>query len=211
MIRDIASIQRDLENKKENGDIVRAKTIIEKTFQDDPDLREVLNMPDLKPYIKYNDSDNPTPAEIRKRKEAEIYNYNLLRKHICPWLKLNGLQKDVSNYIMFEVRDYGVANYDKVIKYQQVQVMCVVHEQNMETEYGIPRHDLLGCIVKDLLNFSNCLGTQLTCLYDDTDIIDNIYYCRVLKFQRETPVESYSGMNNKHEIFGVGHGTTFRK
>lgn len=204
MKRDIANIERDLENKQQNGDIIRAKHILETTFNEDPDLKEVLNIPELKPILQFADPEHPTEKELRDRAETEIYNQNLIRKQICPWLKLNNLQKDVSNYILYDVLDYSIARYDREIKYQQVEVMCVVHEQNMETEYGVARHDLLGFIIKDLLNLSNCLGTQLVCIYDQPEIIDDVFYCRVLKFQHETPIEGYAGFNNKHDRFGWG-------
>ena len=41
MKRDLANITRDLENTK-NNDIIRKKAIVQKIFEEDPDLWELL-------------------------------------------------------------------------------------------------------------------------------------------------------------------------
>lgn len=80
-------------------------------------------------------------------------------------------------------------------------VMCLVHEDDLDTEYGIVRTDLLSYIVKDLLCWTNSLGNQLKCIDDYGDIIDSRYYCRTLKFEIECPNNLYAGMNNKYDNF----------
>ena len=109
--------------------------------------------------------------------------------------------KDPDPFIMFDINDTDVSYYNKAIKTQTLIVMCLVHEDDLDTEYGIVRTDLLSYIVKDLLCWTNVLGKQLKCTDDYGDIIDSRYYCRTLKFEIECPNNLYAGMNNRYDNF----------
>lgn len=200
MKRDITKIKRDLENKQ-NNDIIYKKALLSQMFQEDPDILEVLGQKEKRPLNQYLDKDHPTEEELAKRKEILAYNEKVSRKQIIPYLKLNGLQKEVINFLMFEIEDSDVSLTNNVIKFQTLIVMCLVHEDDMDTEYDIPRTDLLDYLVKDLLCWSNSLGMQLKCTNDYRDIIDSKYYCRTLKFQADTPNHMLHGGVNKYDRF----------
>ena len=199
MKRDIANIVRDLEDKK-NNDIICKKSKIMEMFKEDPDLIELLGQKPKRPLNKYKNPENPTEEELKLRHEIEEYNEKIQHEQIVPWLKLNGLQKEVLNFIMFDIDDSDVSYTNNVIKSQYLIVMCLVHEDDMETEYGIARTDLLDYIVKDLLCWTNALGMQLKCINDFQDIIDTKYYCRTLKFKIEAP-NNIQGGGNKYDKF----------
>jgi len=184
MKRDIANIMRDLENKK-NNDIILKKYKLMKMFKEDPDLLEILGQKPRRPLNKL--SSPPTEEELKERQEIEDYNERIQHDQIVPWLKLNGIQKEVLNFIMFDIDDTDVSYTNNIIKNQYLIVMCLVHEDDMETEYGIARTDLLDYIVKDLLCWTNALGMQLKCVNDFQDIIDTKYYARTIKFKIEAP------------------------
>lgn len=202
MKRDIKNIKRDLENVR-NNDIIYKKDKIKKIFNEDPDLLEVLGQLPKKPLNTFKNNENPTTEELALRKEIEEYNNRISHEQIIPFLKLNGIQKEVLNFIMFDVNDTELAYGNKAIKIQHIVVMCLVHEDNMETEYGIVRTDLLGYLIKDLLNYTNDLGLQFHCVNDFQDIIDSRYYCRTLKFEAEVPNTNmqHPGLNNKYDKF----------
>jgi hypothetical protein len=201
MKRDIANIKRDLEDKK-NNDIICKKDKIMQMFKEDPDLLEILGQKSKRPFNKYADKDNPTEEELALRKEIIEYNAKIEHKQIIPWLKLNGIQKEVLNFIMFDIEDTDVSYTNNAIKNQYLIVMCLVHEDDMETEYGIARTDLLDYIVKDLLCWSNALGMQAKCVNDFQDIIDSKYYARTIKFKIETP-NNMQGGGNRHDKFSI--------
>ena len=184
MKRDISEIVRDLESKK-NNDIIWKKDKLMTMFKEDPDLLEILGQKPKRPLNKM--SNPPTKEEIKMRHEIEEYNEKIQHDQIIPWLKLNGIQKEVLNFIMFDIDDTDVSYVNNVIKNQYLIVMCLVHEDDMETEYNIPRTDLLDYIVKDLLCWTNALGMQLKCVNDFNDIIDSKYYARTIKFKIEAP------------------------
>lgn len=197
MKRDIANIKRDLENKK-NNDIICKKDKLMKIFKEDPDLLEILGKKPRRPFNKYVDNNNPTKEELALRQEIIDYNDRIEHDQIIPWLKLNGIQKEVLNFVMFDIDDTDVSYTNNIIKNQYLIVMCLVHEDDMETEYGIARTDLLDYIVKDLLCWTNALGMQLKCVSDFQDIIDTKYYARTLKFK----IQELNSANGFRE--GVG-------
>lgn len=202
MQRDIAKIMRDLEDKR-NNDIIYKKDKLMKMFKEDPDLMEVLGAKQKQPLNEYEDPDDPTEEELEKRQQIIDYNEKITHEQIVPWLKLNGLQKEVVNFLMFDIRDASVSYVNQIIKNQEIVVMCCVHEDDMDTPYRIPRTDLLSYIVRDLLCWTNSLGMQLKLTNDFPDIVDNHYYCRTLKFTVEAPntVTGHMGMHNKYDRF----------
>lgn len=200
MKRNITDINRDLDDKQRN-DIIYKKHIIEGIFNSDPDLNEILGKREKMPLNRFIDKLHPSQKELEEREFINEYNQRIERKQIVPFLKLNGINKEVLNFVMFDIDDNSVDNYNKVIKYQILTVMCLVHEDDMDTEYGVIRTDLLSYIVKDLLCWSNILGNQLKCINDFCDIIDSRYYCRTLKFQIDCPNNLYAGRNNRYDRF----------
>lgn len=194
MNRDLSIIKRNLEDKK-NNDIIYKKDVLLKTFNEDPDLKDVLGQKPLCPLNKFLDETHPTPKELEERKAIQDYNQKVSRPQILNYLKLNGIQKEVSNFLMFDIRDDSIVAGNNRIKTQMIIVMCLVHEDDMETEYGIMRTDLLSYIVKDLLCWSNVLGNHLILANDYPDIIDSRYYCRTLKFVTEVPNHLRGGVN----------------
>lgn len=192
---------RDFEKKNETSDIIWKKDKIKKMFEDDEDLIEILGQKPKRPLNKFVDSTNPTDEELKLRQEIEEYNEKIQHQQIVPFLKLNGLQKEVLNFVMFDIDDTDVSYTNNVIKNQYLIVMCLVHEDDMDTEYGIVRTDLLDYIVKDLLCWTNVLGMQLKCVNDFNDIIDTKYYARTLKFKIEAPNNLGGGVRKSYDKF----------
>lgn len=202
MKRNIAEIKRDLENRK-NNDIIYKKDKLKKIFEEDPDLIEVLGKVSSKPLNKFKDENNPTTEELKLRQEIIEFNERTNHNQIVPYFKLNGIQKEVLNFIMFDIEDSDVSYNNNSIKIQTISVMCLVHEDDMETEYDIVRTDLLSYIVKDLLSWTNVFGKQVKCVNDYQDIIDSRYHCRTLKFESKVPNTNpgHMGVNNRYDTF----------
>lgn len=200
MKRDISSIVRNLEDKK-NNELIYKKTAIKKMFLEDPDLLEVLGKPEKRPLNKYVDKDNPTSEELAKRQEILDYNEKIEHEQIIPFLKLNEIQTEVLNFVMFDVQDDGVAYHNDFIKNQYLIVMIAIHENDMNTEYGIPRADLVDFIIRDLLCWTNSLGMHMELNEDAPMIMDTHYYMRRLKFFIKMPnvVNKHHGMWNKYD------------
>lgn len=205
MQRDVNKL-RDLESgtgNLENYDIIRKKKIVQDILVNDPDIREILGAKEPLPLNQYRDPKNPTDDELKARQEILSYNQNITHEQIVPWLKLNGIQKEVLSFILFDIYDDRVSYTNKVIKNQYLEIMILCHEQSMDTEYEIPRTDLLDWIIKDLFNWSNVLGNQLKLTSDNVRIVDNIYYCRTLLFLMTTSNGVFGTGNNPYDRFKI--------
>lgn len=187
MTRDLSTISRVLDDPR-NNDIIYKKSIVRDIFEKDPDLKEVLGQLDKIPLNKYKDKNNPTEAELKERARIIDYNEKVSHPQIIDFLKVNEIQKEVLNFIMYDMSDDRQSYTSELIKYQKLTVMCLVHEDDMETEYdGINRVDLLSYIVKDLLCGTNRTGLHLTLASDNFSITDTKYYARTLEFITKVP------------------------
>lgn len=202
MKRDLAKL-RDFEisKNKDSFDIIYKKDKIMDVFTSDPDLLEILGKKDPRPLNDFVDPDHPTEEEQKLRNEILLYNESIQHQQILKYLRLNGIQDEVLNFIMFNISDVSVLPSNRAIKNQYLTVMCLVHPDDMETEYGILRTDLLSYIVKDLLCWSNVLGMHLECESDVPEIIDKKYHCRTLRFKIEAPNNIQKTGGNKYDRF----------
>ena len=170
-------------------------------LKSDPDVLEILGRKDPRPLNEYKDADHPTEDELALREEILAYNASIEHKQILQYLHLDGIQDEVLNFIMFDIADSSVSTMSNVVKNQVVTVMCLVHQGDMETEYGILRTDLLSYLVKDLFCWSNVLGMQMKLVSDEPSIIDRKYHCRTLRFKIEAPNSVPKGGGNKYDKF----------
>lgn len=187
MIRDISHIVRELDDIK-NNDIIYRKHKVMQVLTADPDLQYVLNKKQKLPLNRYKDPDNPTEQQKKERGRILAYNEKVSKPQIIPYLKINEIQTQVLNFIMFDIGDNRASYVSDLMKNQILTVMCMVHENDMETEFGdITRVDLLSYIVVDLLNRSNFSGLHFTLQSNNPQITDTKYYARTLQFLVKTP------------------------
>lgn len=201
MKRDLSSISRTLDDVK-NNDIIYKKAKIQEIFENDPDLLDVLGRIPKIPLNKYADPSNPTEAELAERKRITEYNFKVSKPQIIPFLKVNDIQTEVLNFIMFDISDEKDSYQSDMIKFQYLTVMPLVIEDDMETEFGIVRVDLLSYIIKDLLCWSNDTGLHWKLVSDTFGITDTKYYSRTLKFLVKAPNTNnfrYGIMRNSYE------------
>lgn len=201
MKRDISSITRELDNKK-NNDIIFKKARIKEIFNEDPDLKEVLGQLPTLPLNQYIDEDNPTEDELKERNRIIEYNEKVSRPQIISFLKINDIQTEVINFVMFDIEDKSNSYTNEIIKNQFITVMCLVHEDDMDTEYGVNRVDLLAYIIKDLLCNTNDLGLKCKLDSDEYGITDTKYYARTLQFKVKATNTNHfrqGNMSNSHD------------
>lgn len=177
----MSKIVRILDDIK-NDDIIYKKKVIKDIFENDPDLKTVLGQLPKLPYKREAIKDQPTEAELEERRQIEEYNRKVSKPQIISFLKVNDIQKEVLNFVMFDISDERPSYTSEMIKQQYVTVLILVHEDDMETEYGIDRVDLLAYIIKDLLCWSNKTGITMKLYSDEPSITDSKYYSRTLKF-----------------------------
>lgn len=187
MKRDISKITRQLDDYKNNDIIFRKHRILEQ-LKKDPDLQYVLNRKEKIPLNRFADADNPTEQQKKQRQRILAYNDNVSKPQIIQFLKLNDIQTQVLNFVMFDISDDRASYTSDLMKNQILTVMCLVHENDMDTEFeDITRVDLLSYIVVDIINRSNFAGLHFTLQSNKPQITDTKYYARTLSFLVKTP------------------------
>ena len=153
---------RDIQ--KVNDDIIEMKRLIKQILISDPDILEVL----------HTDIDIDSPDEF-------------LDSNIYAFIRIPQTQDKVRNFICFTVDDIEDHQFNEVMKTQYIQFNVICHLDDMKTEYGIDRHDLLGYLIRDNFNWTNKFGLQFKLIYNKESTIDSDYYCRTLKFEAIKP------------------------
>lgn len=97
---------------------------------------------------------------------------------IFDYLKLPELQSEVKNYICYDISSNS---FNEDITYT-ITLRCVCYKDNIKTDWGISRHDLLSLAVKKILDWSNELGLTLNKKNDLYGYTDNGFYYRELVY-----------------------------
>ena len=156
-------MNRDIQNF--DDDIITMKRLIKQKLIADPDILEALHNPDIP-------LDSPD---------------EFLDTNIFGFIRIPSTQDTVRNFICFTVDDIEEDRYNEVIKIQYIQFNCICHLDDMKTDYGIDRHDLLGALVRQNFNWTNMFGLQFKLIYNKESTVDTDYYCRTLKFMAQKP------------------------
>lgn len=178
MIRDKIK-NRDIQNI--DDDIIKAKRLIRNRLCNDEDIIEILHNVELEK--------NEAPPD-------EYFGTN-----IFSFIRVPGVADTVQNYICFSVDDMEDVYKNEAMKIQYVQFVVFCNAEDISTEYGIERHDLLGYLIRDLFNWSDMLGTQMKLVYNREGVTDTNYYTRTMKFECMRPNSLQRGiMNNGYEF-----------
>lgn len=151
--------------QKADDDIIRKKRIIIQKLYNDPDIITLLNNPHL---------ENCEPDEYVG---INIYSFH----------RITPVQSTVKNFITFDIDDIDPAKYNSHMKQQHIIFRIFCHEDNVKTDLGGDRHDLLAFCIRDIFNWSNLFGLQLKLVYNVSSVTDTEYSCRTLKFETITP------------------------
>lgn len=169
---------RDIQNV--NDDIAKMKRLIKQKLIGDADVLEALNNSAI---------DLESPDEF-------------LDNNIYGFVRVPKIQDTVSNYICFTVDDVEESRWNDAMKTQYIQFYCISHLDDIKTEYGIDRHDLLGYLVRDIFNWTNIFGLQFKLITNKEKTMDSDYYCRVLVFEATKPNHlNYARMDGKNDRF----------
>lgn len=165
----MAEVPRNFDDIQD--DIIYAKNEIKRRLCQDADLIKYLHNSELERV--HADPD-------------DYYNVN-----IFPYIRIPGTQDKVQNYICFSVDDIEDSRFtdynNNVMKTQQVQFVIFCHEDDMSTDVGIERHDVLGYIIRDIFNWSNLIGLQLKLTVNKESVTDTHFSTRTLVFKSSKP------------------------
>lgn len=167
--------------QKVKDDIIEMKRLIKQTLIADTDVLEALHNPSI-------DIDSPD---------------EFLDNNIYDFIRIPTTQDTVRNFICFTVDDIEENRFNEVIKTQYIQFHAICHLDDMKTEFGISRHDLLGYLIRDIFNWTNIFGLQFKLITNKESAVDSDYYCRTLQFKADKPnALNKARMDNLYDKYG---------
>ena len=159
--------ERELLSFRSNpdSDNIKIKEVIKRVLINDARIIHLLNNPDL-------DEDCPD---------------DYLYVNILPYIRIPDTQFQVKHFICFSTDFTDVSNRNQLMKYQYIKFIIFCWCSDIKTEYGIARHDLLGHLIQQDLNWTNLFGVQAKLISDKENISDTGYTCRTMQFELRTP------------------------
>lgn len=154
-------------SKEQSDDIIHDKALIKKVLLSDHDIIQLLHNTELETDIE--------------NEEADVSDY--MYKNIYPFLYLPDAQDVNRNFVCFDVEDIGVQDYNNTEKIKQITFWCVSAKDDVKTQFGHERQDMLAYIITSLFNWSNMFGIRIKKIYNSFKVIDNNFYTREIKFQ----------------------------
>lgn len=132
-------------------------------------MNKIISTPDI--FELVNNKDISKPSQMRN-------------KNIFSFMKIPNTTMSVKNYLCFDYNS-KISNRNKVYKDITINIAVVCHESDITTSYG-NRHDVLGGVVIDTINWSDFLGFQLELVSDKEDVWEKEYNVRILQFKNLT-------------------------
>lgn len=151
-------------DNKQYDDIEMYKYKIMKLLTDDNDILIALNNGDLTGH-KGDDYRN-----------VNIFNF----------LKIPDTQSTVKNFICFEVHDVEQPRYTDGLIKKSIVFRTISHSDDVLTDYGMARQDLLALIIKNKFDWSQEFGIHIEKIRDYGKVTENGYYYREFIYETTT-------------------------
>ena len=127
--------------------------------------------------------------------------------HIKPFLAVPETQHGVRTYILFDTSFDDKPLHNEIMKYGELTFIISCPVEDIIDEYtGIARHDLIGAILQDEIDWSHAFGTQMKLISDKAALSDGSYATRTLIFQQTTPSGITKTTNGRTRIFNRDEG-----
>lgn len=103
---------------------------------------------------------------------------------IRPFLFIPDTQTTVKCYLCYQVGFRDTARHNSGLKDTLIDFAIFVHgDDRIDKLTGIPRHDLIGSIIRERFAWSNIFGMRAHLAQDYEQTVDNNYVARYLTFQ----------------------------
>ena len=104
--------------------------------------------------------------------------------NIRPYLYIPDSQDEVHNFVTYQVGFTETPKYNDTRKYTTITFNIFFHgNDGIDKFTGIPRHDLIACIIRDRFNWSNIFGVQCKLVSSKESLTDNNYISRTMLFE----------------------------
>lgn len=107
--------------------------------------------------------------------------------NILPYYLIQPTQTNVQNFICYTVGFREENRWNDTIKKLRITFVILCEQKNIiDDETSLARTDLLGALIQDQFNYTNCFGRKVHIVQDEESVVDNDYACRTLIFEQDT-------------------------
>lgn len=153
-------------------DVMRIKMLTLETLLSNEDIIKALHHP------VYSLEEHPN---------KDLFRYT----SIFPFLNVPLDKADVKNFLCFEVNSYGSG---KLMKNQLV-IRIISHTDDIETDWGIPRTDLIDMIISEEIDWTTRFGATLEKVQDVAGVFASGYLYRDLVYELVSSNNGYRLVN----------------
>lgn len=160
-----------------------------------PEILYALNEKELNDEL-FDEDGNINWDEETHEPLGEWDRYFGSNANIRPFLFIPETQTEVKHFICYQVNCDELPRYNNAQKYITISFTVYVHEDDrIDKLTGIPRHDLIGALIKQRFYWSNIFGMHTECTYDKESTTDTHYIVRSITFQ----ITDTNGISNTRD------------
>ena len=163
-----------------DDDTIRIKEKIKEMFMHCPELLYALHSKELESELFNKDG--------TLNEDGEWDRYFGDNSLIRPFLFIPQTQSEVNNYLCYQV------SFTETPRYNNTEKMCLITftilvngKDRIDNSTGIPRHDLIASIVRELMAWSGIAMSSAVPVEDRESITDNDFLVRTLVYQAQIP------------------------
>lgn len=170
----IQQIENSLDFKRNNtavNDIIRYKNYIKDRLLNNLDLLYALNNVSIEKYTKQSQT-------------ALLDNNDMFwNTNIYPYMRVPDPQADAKSYVLYDVNEQKYASDDSTRITKIATFRIVVHEDVINTDFGICRTDLIGMLITSMFDGISALGTVWEKTSDLSKTSTNDFYYREITYK----------------------------
>lgn len=158
------------------SDLIRIKEQLFETFLNNEDLLKALHHPE------YSLVEHPN---------KDLFRYT----SIFPFLNVPLDKADVKNYLCFELNSFADFYGQGVRSKNQLIVRIICQVDDIQTDWGIPRMDLIDMIISEDIDFTTKFGSTLKKTKDAGGVFSGGYFYRDLVYENVSSNNAYRNIN----------------
>lgn len=163
-----------------DDDNIKYKAKIKQVLLECPELLYAIDEPKFESELFNED------GTLNEDGEWDLYFGD--NSNIRPYLYIPDLQTDMKTIICYQTMFIEEPRYNASMKYARtIFTIFVYGVNNIDKNTGIPRHDLIGSIIRDRFTWSNIFGTRTKIVSDKESTTDKNYVVRTLIFENVMP------------------------
>jgi hypothetical protein len=177
-----------------DDDVIQYKTKIKDALLKCPEILYALNETELQDEL-FDEKGN-------LNEEGEWDRYFGDGANIRPYLYIPETQSFTKHYLCYQVGFDDLSKSNNIMKDTLITFEAIIDGKDaVDTLTGIPRHDLIGSIIRERFNWSSIFGMQTKLISNKESTTDNDFVTRTLVFEiNDTDGINYTPYGDKTYI-----------